>query len=78
MSGGRLAIAFPPLDCYCGPALAGMPVTALGIPITFSVGAVLSALGGSSLACIHPRQRHTNQDNAELCRHFRWLKQRLE
>ena len=41
-----------------GPALAGVSVATLGIPITFAVGTVLSALGSFFLTCIHPRRRH--------------------
>ena len=41
-----------------GPALAGLSVATLGIPITFAVGTLLSALGSVFLGCIHPRRRH--------------------
>ena len=38
-----------------GPALAGVSVASLGIPLTFAVGTVLSGLGSAFLACIHSR-----------------------
>ena len=53
-----LAESSDQLTDIVGPALAGMSVGTLGIPITFAVGTVLSALGSFFIACIHPRRRH--------------------
>lgn len=39
-----------------GPALAGILVASLGIPITFAVGTALSGLGSAFLGCIHLRR----------------------
>ena len=65
-----------------GPALAGVSVAALGIPMTFAVGASLSALGSAFLACIHPRRRHrpprSPQAQNTRQRHFRRIALHLE